>query len=462
MKCFVLDTSVLLYDPQSIFAFEDNAVLIPLIVLEELDSKKTERGEVGGNARCVNRILDELRHKGSLSCGAKINEELDEDGKGTGEFLGRLYVMAENVHMDFKHLSKTNDNQIIGVAKMLADGSVCPADLLGKIDREKITLVTKDIAMRVKANSLGVDAQDYITDRVASENIGKVAIHSVDATVINALNDKRKLAPDDFDEALGAAPEAHENQCAIFRSEATGQSSLSRFSQGAWRLVNDKNDKLYSVSPRNAEQRFLADALMDEKIDLVVCNGVAGSGKTLLSMAAGFEHALNKKKHRGHHIDRLLITKAVQEVGNAIGFTPGTAEEKMAEWTKPFFDNMEFLLRKGNKSDMTLQEMQEKGLVEIDALAYIRGRSLMNRFIVIDECQNLPPNIIRTIVSRVADSSKLVLLGDFTQIDSPYLTKANNGLVYAMDRLQDEKSVAILNMCKSERSNLSKIAIEKL
>lgn len=445
MKTFILDTSVLIYDPNALFAFKGNRVVMPLVVLEELDGLKSDKGERGRNARLVHRTLDAL----SQEHGELNNVKLPSSGS--------LHVLVQNIEIHHRHLEKTNDNQIIGIANDIRDCLVA-ANIELRPDEEYI-LVSKDIAMRTKARSLGVTAEDYRSDAVEKVDIGKLGDFRVDVTVIDKLyKGERKLPQEDIIELeLG---EALENQCAVFTSNTgQSQSALARFSNNTWRAIR-KKEPTFTIEPRNAEQACLLDVLLDDKIDCVICNGAAGAGKTLLTMAAGLEHVLKGKKHNGHQIERLMITKAVQEVGEKIGFTPGTAEEKMAEWTKPFFDNMDFLLRRGQ--DKTLQQLQEKSLVEIDAITYMRGRSLMNKFVVVDEVQNLAPMVIRTIVSRIASSSKLVMLGDITQIDNPYLSIRNNGLIYAMSRLQNEPRIAILNMTKSERSPLSKIAVEKL
>lgn len=438
MKNFILDTNVLLYDPNALFKFAENDIILPIVVLSELDKFKSEPGELGHNSRAVARILDELRQKGDL-----------KDGVSLGEGMGVLRVFAENMTFEFRGLKETNDLQIIGCCKELA--------FPGPGHGHQVVLVTKDMYMRAIADSLGVTAQDYRSDEAESCDIGKVRPAFVDVGCINKLYELRKLPWDELDPVQKTMP--MENDGLILTSFDEKSSALARFKGGNLHLVNGERKELFSIYPRNAEQRLLANVLMDESIDLVVCAGAAGSGKTLLSLAAGFEHALLHKKHRGHSLDRVLITKSIEAVGNDIGFLPGSKDEKMAEWLKPFHDNMELLMRGRSES---LQQLQDRGAVETDALTYIRGRSLMNRFVIVDECQNLAPRIIKTIVSRIADGSKLVLLGDLQQIDTPYLSARNNGLAYAMSKLRGEPSVAILNLEKSERSSLAKIAIQRL
>lgn len=422
-KTYVLDTNVLLSDPDCLTVFEDNNVCLPITVLEELDKFKTNQGELGRNARKVSRQIDALRLAGSLS-----------DGVSLGEGMGCLRVESENVAFGFKHLANSNDNYILGTTRRLAE----KIEAMGG----KVILVTKDINLRIKADVLGVEAQDYLNEKVSDSPVGSITNINLDPGDVHCFYA-------DFN--FGIPVSMPENACVVASSYDGSTSALLRVKGGQLRLVKARKD-VNGISPRNAEQRFLADMLMDPTLDLVIVNGVAGSGKTLLSLACGLEWMHHAKRER-----RIMITKAIEAVGQDIGFLPGTKEEKMAEWVKPFMDNLE-LMMDGDYIRMCM----EKGLIELEAMTYLRGRSLMSRFIIIDEVQNIAPKHLKTIVSRVADSSKLVLLGDSQQIDNAYLDATNNGLVYAMSRMEDVPNVGLLSMAKSERGRLAKAAIERL
>jgi len=421
---YVLDTNVLLFDPRSLFAFDEHDVVLPITVLEELDKFKSEPSEIGANARECSRLIEALRTNGRLSEGVSLGEE-----------MGVLRVFAENVEFSFVGLKNGNDNLIVGVAHRLQETGT------------PVILVTKDTNLRLKADVFGVVAQDYKGKGEVDTEVGKVQEVEVSATDIDAL----------YDVHLVDAPHMIvDGTCAVLRGP-TGQGALVRRKGQHIHLVNDKV-RPGGVKPRNSEQRLFVDALLDLSVDMVICAGVAGCGKTLLSMACGV-HLIDAGKY-----DKILITKAIQPVGSDIGYVKGTKAEKMAEWVKPFFDNLDFIVKaKGSRRapDDEIQDWTE-GVLEVEAITYIRGRSLMNKFIIVDEVQNLSPKIVKTLVSRVADSSKLVLLGDLGQIDSPYLGRRSNGLAYAMNHLGNLSNVAILNMVKSERGRLATLAVNKL
>lgn len=423
-KVFVLDTNVLLYDPQSLFAFDEHDIILPGVVLEELDKFKRERDEVGANARESLRIIDRLRQDGSL-----------QEGVSLGPDRGRLQVLMKNVEFRFVGLEKSNDNIILGAVWNLAE------TLAGKA---QVVLVTMDLGLRVKADALGLNVQAYRgKERLAAADVLAGVTRRLDGEdVVDGI-----YAGDRIGQPLPALDDMLEGDCAIV--EAGKKSALVRVQNGQCRRVNP--GKAAGITGRNAEQRFLLDMLLDEKVRLVVINGVAGSGKTLLSVAAGVEQVV------GGRYDKVLITKAIQAVGQDIGFVKGDKVEKMMEWVKPFTDNLEMVSKGGKYGDMLLDD-----ICEIDALTYIRGRSLMNRFVIVDEVQNLHPNIIKTIVSRISDSAKLVLLGDVQQIDNPYLDSRRNGLTYVMQRLRNLPGVGMLSMVQSERGYLAQLAVERL
>lgn len=418
-KTFVLDTNVLLHDDEALLAFEEHDVCLPITVLEELDGIKKGPGELARNARKVSSFVDRLRNGRSLAEGVPL-----------GEGLGTLRILAENVTFNFAGLKNNNDNYILGVTLRLSD------------QVGDVILVTKDINLRIKADVLGIKAQDYMNSRVLAVT-GDVKELFIDREVIDQFYMQSDFACryEGF----------KENDCVIARAHDDSATAMLRFQRGALRLVKPKRE-VQGIIPRNAEQRFLAELLTDPELDLVIVNGVAGSGKTLLSLAAGLEWIENKKKGR-----RILITKVIEAVGNDIGFLPGTKQEKMIEWVRPFLDNLELLM-----DEDYVEQYIEKGRIEIDALTYMRGRSLMNRFVIIDETQNLPPKTLKTLVSRVADGSKLVILGDLQQIDNPYLDAKNCGLAHVMEKMTGLPNVGVLSMSKGERGRLARLAVERL
>lgn len=425
-KLFVLDTNVLIYDPRAIFNFADNDVAIPITVLEELDNLKTSKDDTGFNAREASRQIELFRETGDFS---DLSSGVEIPGGG------RLYIITENIEFNFKYLKDSADNYILGITRRLAD------------ELAKVVLITKDVNLRIKADAFGIAAEDYWNDSIINaDKIGLVKTIQTDVETLNCIHSMLKIQQNEIPH------ESTENESCIIKTCSGGQSAMVRFNSGiGYKIQGDQT--AYGIKPKNSEQHFLLDALMDRSIDLVICAGVAGAGKTLLSLAAGLE-SVSVCKH-----DFVLITKAIQAVGQDIGFLPGTKEEKINEWIAPYYDNLELLMHK--KSGKALQQILDNE-IEVEAITYMRGRSLMRRFVIVDECQNLTKSQIKTIISRVHDSSKLVLLGDLQQIDNPYLTLRDNGLSYAMSKLSDTKGVVVLNMLKGERGRLARLAIEKL
>ncbi len=423
-KVFVLDTCVLLHDREALGAFEEHDICLPITVLEELDRHKTRQDIEGRNARSIIRQIDALRELGSLSEGVEI---------APGH--GRLWVESENITYGFKHLAASNDNYLLGTARRVAE----------KLEGEgrEAVFVTKDINLRIKADCLGVTAQDYLNERIEGPIPGEIV--------------KIDLAPGDVQmfhadpelgiEADGFGMPLCENACVIGTEPGGTPSVLLRVKRGKLRKVAVKKD-VSGISPRNAEQRFFADLLLDPDINCVIVNGCAGSGKTLISLAAGLEWMGQKRCKR-----RMLIAKIMEDIGKEVGALPGDLNEKLAPWTRPFFDNLELLM-----DDQYLAMHLEKKLIEIDAVTFFRGRSIMNRFIIVDEIQNLPAKHLKTIVSRPVDGSKLVLLGDLGQIDNPHLSSENCALAHGIKGLSGHEGAGVLTMCKNERGRLARLA----
>jgi PhoH-like ATPase len=427
-KQYILDTNVLLADPQAIYNFAEHEVVIPIVVLEELDKFKSAKGELGYNARQVTRELVKL--VGDSKCATKL--KLNDAG-------GTLTIESQDSSFSFAMLDDKPDNYILGVAIERAGKGYGHADVI---------LVTKDINLFVKAKALGIEAQDYKTKQIEVGDAGKILeVHT--STDQGFLNLRTGADHVPTSEIYQSVPE----DCTRFVVHSPdGSSSLLAKTvtthAGVWLEQINSNIKPCGIKPRNAEQRFLVDALTDPNIDCVVCNGVAGTGKTLLSLACGIE-AIGSSSYRS-----VLITKAITPVGNDIGFLPGSKDEKLQEWVKPYYDNAEYI-GMCSRNRFEIDRMFEIGRIEVEALTYMRGRSLMGRYIIVDECQNLTPGQIKTIATRVANDSKLVLLGDLQQIDNPYLSMRDNGLAYAMLKYCGLDNVAILLCEQSERGEFA-------
>jgi len=416
VKNYVLDTNVLIHDPNSIYSFEDNNVVIPLPVLEELDKLKTHSGSVGKAARDAIRALDKLRSKGQLSKGVPIN------GNGTL----RVHVIAERKPRgpDFLY-EKYLDNWILTYTLDISQKDGVPT-----------FLVSKDINLRVKASALGIPAQDYLTDR---SDLDLLPPGYKDLT--NVVAD-----PSQFD--MGQL-EVVENEYVKIGNEhfKANNGKLKR-------LLLDYKSSIWGINALNTEQLYAIDALLDDDISMVTIVGIAGTGKTLISLACALEKTVRQSKYR-----RIIVTRPMIPLGKDVGYLPGSLEEKLKPWMQPIFDNLEFLFDRVN---MRLKDFLKKDVMEIEALSFIRGRSIPDQYIVIDEAQNLTPHEVKTILTRVGERSKVVLIGDPYQIDTPYLDKSSNGLVYAAARMSGNEKVAHITLVKGERSELANLAAKLL
>ncbi len=452
-KTYVLDTNVLLSDPNSLFSFQENDLIIPLVVLEELDRHKSRQDEIGHNARRVSRTLDAMRGDGvSLTSGVKL------PGGGT---LCVLPIDKRAVEMPSELDGDKVDNLII--AFML---SVSPGDM---------TLVSKDINVRIKCDSLGVRCEDYLNMRVNSgpEQLCKgVDVVDVGDDVIDSFYTCSML-PIIGGELSGL--KLFPNQPIILQSTTSSvvKSAMTRYNSVLGGLVPvNKVERAFGLKPRNKEQVFALDLLFDPEVKLLTMTGCSGGGKTLLAIAAALEQLRGVGDDRARY-DKLLITRPVQPVGKEVGFLPGSLEEKMEPWIAPIKDNLNFLVssrkpntfvgkteqRKPVRFDSSyLSLMQERGLIEIEAITFIRGRSIPNSFIVIDECQNLTIHELKTIVTRVGDGTKIVLTGDIEQIDNVHVDVYTNGLTYAIERFRGYPLAGHIALIKGERSDLATLA----
>ena len=436
-KTFVLDTNVLLFDPHSIFKFSKHNVFIPLIVVEELDRFKKDQSENGRNARLFSRVVDDLRKQGSLSDGVT----LEHGGKLIISYVDK-YVPEKDVGIDLN----TNDNIILAHALKLQESD------------HKVTLITKDINLRLKADAVGVESEDYTTtERDAEELFSGQRILEVPGERLSEFEKNRFLPEDAFN-----AEEICPNEYLIICEENNPQRrQLGRYSankRGIVPLIKVR-EGVWGIYPKNIEQQFAMDALLNNEINLVSLVGKAGTGKTLLAIAAGLEMAIAQKC-----FTRVLVSRPIMPMGRDLGFLPGDVNEKLAPWMQPIFDNIEFLFGnlRGGQSDSDWEELINQGLLHVEPLTYIRGRSLPAQYMIVDESQNLSPHEIKTIITRAGEGTKIVLTGDCEQIDNPYLDSVNNGLAYCIERLKSESIVAHTVLRVGERSSLSEVASKLL
>ncbi len=431
-KIYVLDTNVLLHNPRALFAFEDNEIVIPFSVIEEVDNQKRRQDEVGRNARLVSQMLDELRGLGRLSEGVEL---------GTG---GRIRIELNHQElMDFpKGLDPDKyDNRILAVAFNLSrDG------------QQPVVLVTKDLNLRIKADVLSIPAEDFYNDKVDYHQLytGSGEIH---------------LAKEELDRfyqqgriSMNGEIAAYPNQMFVIRSHANpSQSALARFAGGMLQPLTNGDTVCWGVRALNKEQKFAIDLLLNDDVKLVTLLGRAGTGKTLLALAAGLEKVLEQRTYA-----RLLITRPVTPMGDDLGYLPGTKEEKLRPWMQPIYDNLEYLLRDSAEPYDLLDDLRERGTIEMEALTYIRGRSIPKQLILCDEAQNLSPHMIKTLITRVGEGTKIVFTGDPEQIDHPYLDASSNGLSYLVEKLKGEEIAGHVTLIKGERSRVAELGARLL
>jgi PhoH-like ATPase len=438
-KIYVLDTSVYLTDFKSLKAFDNNDVVIPLKVLEELDKHKKRQDAVGSNARQIIRIFDEMRASGSLYHGVKIVPENPNSGVAYVHSYDENYLPPEWDLQD-------PDNQIIATALTLKN----------KNPEIPVIMVSRDINLRVKCDSVDLKAQDYQESQVV-ESLSEVYTGfkkiPVPSSAIDSFYVEKEL---DVPENIQLYP--HQFVLLVAGSDEK-KSAIAIYDAQTHKLQKPHQYKkeVWGVKPRNKEQNCALNLLMNPDIKLVSLIGKAGSGKTLCAMAAGLEQTISESKTQMY--TRMIVSRPVQPLGKDIGFLPGTMEEKMAPWLKPIQDNLQFLM--GNDS-MTLDMYVEHGKIEVEALTYIRGRSISNAYIIIDEAQNLTQHELKTIITRVGEGTKIVLTGDVEQIDNIYIDEVTNGLTYGVEKLKEFSITGHITLLKGERSELATIAAKNL
>jgi PhoH-like ATPase len=440
-KHFVLDTNVLLHDPQAMFQFADNTVNIPITVIEEVDQFKKELSDRGRSAREVCRLLDELRESGHhLNEGVRL--------KNGGEL--RVVLGGHEIPPALRN-SHSVDNLILGSALKIRESAGLP-----------VILVTKDVNLRIRADALGITAEDYDVQQLTIEEVytGNLELQ-VSGAAISAFYQDGRLSI----EALKAAAEVwpaqvYSNQYVLLRNREGGQqTALGRLDLGQGLLpIRKLREGCWGIRPRNKEQHFCLDLLLNDDIKLVTLVGKAGTGKTLLAIAAGLQKVAEEKVFH-----KLLVSRPIFPLGRDIGYLPGTVEEKLNPWMQPIYDNVEFLLGltskdRERKTGQSPQDLIDMGFMAIEPLTYIRGRSIPSQFMIVDEAQNLTPHEVKTIITRVGDNTKIVLTGDPYQIDNPYVDATNNGLTTVIERFKGQPIAGTITLNKGERSPLAELA----
>tara|TARA_R110000824_G_scaffold125429_4_gene284530 strand:+ start:867 stop:2201 length:1335 start_codon:yes stop_codon:yes gene_type:complete len=441
-KNYLLDTSVYLTDADAIFRFENHDVFIPLKVLEEIDKHKKRQDSVGSNARRIIRILDELRASGDLQKGVRLGK-----GKGIAKVMSYASLGGSIFPPDLD--IRIPDHVILATAKAVQRDQ----------PTRKMIVVSRDINMRVICDSIGMLSEDYITEKAAESSdhlYSGFTEHLVDDQVVDRFYEGEEILieEDEIEEIW------RPNQFIMMVSNANEKkTALARFIGHHTPLRKIIHNKLpdWNINSRNKEQAFAMDLLMDPNIKIVSLIGRAGSGKTLMAIAAGLQQTIGMRQEHNHY-SRLIVSRPVQPLGKDIGFLPGTMEEKMLPWLMPIQDNLKFLM-----GDRTSLEMyMGKGKIEIEALTYIRGRSIANAFVIIDEAQNLTKHEIKTIITRIGDGTKIILTGDIEQIDNIYVNETSNGLAHAIESFKQYPIAGHVTFKKGERSELATLASKVL
>ena len=448
IKTLVLDTNVLLHSSQALNAFQDNNIAIPMAVIEELDKFKKSHDELGRNSRRVIRTLDSLRIQGRLSDGVSMkNLRNGTSGKlrivSAGTASSRYWQQLESFGWD----TDKADNRILVAALQLQ------AEL-----SEPVIFVSKDINLRLKADMLGLKVADFEQDKVEPERLftGFQTIDATDEEIDRFYRDRvleksnLKLTPNEF---------------AVLQSVSSNKrTAIARYAGGnLLKALNIADDfHIGHIVPRNKEQRMALELLCDPSVRLVTLVGGAGTGKTLLALAAGLFEIFERK-----HYEKLLVSRPIVPLGNDIGYLPGGKNDKLQSWMQPIFDNLEFLLEGSagtsrNNPERQISNLINKGTLQLEAITYIRGRSIPEHFVIIDEAQNLTPHEIKTIISRAGENTKMVLTGDPHQIDNPYLDASSNGLSVTVEQFKNEKIHGHVTLKKSERSELAALAARLL
>ena len=428
-KKVILDTSVILHESGAVRRFKNHDVYIPFCVIEEMDRFKHDIGEKGRNAREFSRFMDFLRvQQGSLIHGVKISG-------GTRLFVSMDFNLKT---LPAEMNEKLSDNRILSLALLLKN----------KFQNSPVELITKDINLRIKADILNISSKDFEQEKglqFTDLYTGAVKIESSDKDLESFRSNKYLK--------YQAGNKLYPNQYVIMKSENDHQ--LGRFSADEKKIVQliQPENPVWGIVPRNIEQSMAFDSLLNEQISLVSLLGKAGTGKTLLAMAAGLHKTLEENKYQ-----RLLVSRPVFPMGKDIGYLPGDISQKLDPWMRPIYDSMEFLMGLGKKPPQLTREMMSQGVVQIEPLAYIRGRSLPGQFLIVDEAQNLTPHEVKTIITRAGAGAKVILTGDCSQIDNPYVDSSSSGFTFAVEKLKNTKLCSHVTLHQGERSALAELA----
>lgn len=444
-KNYVLDTNVLLHDPRAMYAFEDNDVVIPIYVIEEIDNFKKDLSELGRNARQVARQLDALRVNGGLANPVPIeNGGTVRVALGDGSIEKAVLVRSSGKQMDHK---------ILELALAVRD----------KNPETRTILVTKDVNMRIRGDALGLSTVDYEPEHISLDELypGSTEVE-LPGDQIDAIYAEGTISAENVQLDKGQG-DLHANQYLLLRdADNPGHTALGRYDAASESVaaIRKLRDGVWGIRPRNKEQHYALDMLLNDDIRLVTLVGKAGTGKTLLALAAGLQRTTEEQA-----FSKLLVSRPIFPLGRDIGYLPGDIEEKLNPWMQPIYDNLELLLglnRSDRKEGRSYAELIQLGFVEIEPLTYIRGRSLPNVYMIVDEAQNLTPHEVKTILTRAGEGTKIILTGDPYQIDNPYVDSSNNGLTTVAERFKNELIAGHITLTKGERSALAELATQVL
>ena len=435
-KIFVVDTNVILHDPTAILRFEDNEIVLPIAVIEELDRFKKQAEMTGRNAREVSRTLDRLRQQGHLTTGVVLSNG--------GTLRVALSDRETLKKLPLELSGDVADNAILAVGMQCKQRCQC-----------RVIVVSKDTNLRIKADALGLNAEDYETDKVDVEELytGTTEVLVSEAQISEFFQNGSLVLDREFmpNQDITLVNNVNPSHTALGMAEGKSSKIIP--------LVELPKLGVSRIQPRNREQRFALNLLLQDSIKLVTLVGKAGTGKTLLAIAAGLQKVADEKLYT-----RLLISRPVVPMGKDLGYLPGDVNEKLTPWMQPLYDNFDLIFGTQDTKEKPghwrrgHEELIEMGVLQIEPLTYIRGRTIPQQFLIIDEAQNLTPHEVKTIITRAGEGTKVVLTGDPDQIDNPYIDAASNGLTYVVERFKDEPLAGHITLTKGERSGLAERA----
>ncbi|MFK7882894.1 MAG: PhoH family protein [Phycisphaerales bacterium] len=463
LKYFVVDTNVLLHNPEALFVFQDNHLIIPYPVIEELDAMKRREDDVGRNARAAIRHLDRIRREGRLTEGV----DLSLLGAGSRGATGTVSIDTQDHERPAILAEEKPDNRIIAVAWHLHQQG------------KRAVFVSKDLAARIKSDALGIKTEDFENQKVDADRLytGFLELETPREMIDDLYRDRmlaaERLTPQLTVEPPGDKPYVRDlvpNQFVILKDvEDEAHSGLGRRLADTEHLIPVAPQKkpTFGIMARNVQQTMALDLLLDDDVKLITLLGAAGTGKTLLAIAAGMAKVFQEERY-----EKLLVARPIMPMGRDIGYLPGDKDEKLGAWMQPIFDNLQYLLStrgspnqqqaESKSTEQRVDKLISDGRLVLEPLTYIRGRSIPHQFMIVDEAQNLSPHEVKTIISRVGEGTKLVLTGDIGQIDNPYLDQSSNGLSYAVERMRGLGVVGHITLQRSERSDLASLAAERL